>query len=150
MEALTLLILYVGIFGVFTAILAASGKRNKVLVALRYVGTLYIVNIVAIVIWYAFFGGIVYIADPWIPINFVLPISWEPIFNGMSATNYQPIGPLTTTGQIANLYYGIVLALSVAHFLYYALRKKNLCLYAALLSWHLLVLSIASIIVVFV
>ena len=85
---------------------------------------------VGIALWYGPISSVVDEADPWVSFMTFKPLLWSTIFEGHSKMYVEPIGKFFTSGQIANLYYGLAHILSlaglgIASFLLYLKNKEK-------------------------
>jgi len=91
---------------------------------------LLVAQYIGIALWYGPISTVVDEADPFISFMTFNTLSWEPIFGPGTQLFHRPIGSFHTTGQIANLYYGLAIVLSlislgIAGFLLYLKNKAK-------------------------
>lgn len=119
-EITLILLLSVLFFGLMSALtyailhLARLTENKKII--LRSLGLLsasmLIIQLVGTLIWRTVIENhFVKEADDWIAFLTFRPLHWNTVFAGLAQTYHEPLAPLFTTGQVANLYFGLTILL---------------------------------------
>jgi len=109
---------------------ATIGTKKLVKYILIFLAGLFVAQIVGLALWYGPISVVVNEADPLLTFLTFKPILWETIFEGEAKLYHEPIGKFFTSGQIANVYYGLahilsLLGLSVPGLILYFKHKNK-------------------------